>query len=118
MEHDPPPSDRSGSRPEGEDPIARLRGSSGASSLGSAGKYVGLGFQFVASILLFLWVGQWLDGKFGTDGPFVLLGVFVGAGAAFYSMYRGLMADQRREEAAEARKRAAERTQVKEGEGQ
>lgn len=107
MEPGPPPSDRPESRPSGEDPIAKLSGSRGVSSLGGAGKYAGLGFQFVASILLFLWVGQWLDRKLGTDGPFVLLGVFVGAGAAFYSMYRGLMADQRGEEEAEARRRAA-----------
>ncbi|MBX3173537.1 MAG: AtpZ/AtpI family protein [Gemmatimonadaceae bacterium] len=84
-----------------------MSGSKGVASLGGAGKYVGLGFQFVASILLFLWIGKWLDAKVGTDGPFVLLGVFIGAGAAFYSMYRGLMADQRREEEAEARRRAA-----------
>lgn len=109
MEYDPPSADRSGSRPTDpdEDPIARLTGSKGVASLGGAGKYVGLGFQFVASILLFLWVGQWLDRKFGTDGPFVLLGVFIGAGAAFFSMFRGLMADQRREEEAGARRRAA-----------
>ena len=69
-------------------------------SLGAAGKYAGLGLQFALSIILFLYIGQWVDRKLGTDGPFLLLGVFVGAGAAFYSMYRSLMADQRREEAA------------------
>jgi ATP synthase protein I len=82
------------------DPLAALRKPSGGiASMGSAGKYAGLGFQFVFSILLFLWVGQWVDRKLGTDGVFLLLGVFVGAGAAFYSMYRTLMADQTRDEA-------------------
>jgi F0F1-type ATP synthase assembly protein I len=77
-----------------------------ASGLGAAGKYAGLGLQFVLSILLFLYLGRWVDRKLGTDGPFLLLGVFTGAGAAFYSMYRSLMAEQRREEAEKAAKAA------------
>jgi F0F1-type ATP synthase assembly protein I len=36
----------------------------------------------------------------------MLLGALVGFGAAFYSIYRSLMADQKREEAEAARKRA------------
>lgn len=102
MQYDPPRDSGGDSRPPDDDPIARFRErAKTGSSLGAAGKYAGLGFQFAASILLFLWIGQWVDRKLGTDGPFLLLGVFVGAGAAFYSMYRRLMADQRREEAAE-----------------
>lgn len=87
-------------RPQDADPLAALRKpSSGVASMGSAGKYAGLGFQFVFSILFFLWVGQWVDRRLGTDGIFLILGVFLGAGAAFYSMYRSLMADQKRDEA-------------------
>jgi ATP synthase protein I len=99
----PPPEPR---RPD-EDPLAKLRtGSPAVSALGASGKYMGLGLQFGGSILLFLWIGQWVDRKLGTNGIFVLVGVFVGAGAAFYSMYRSLMADQRREEAESARVKA------------
>ncbi|MEX2182117.1 MAG: AtpZ/AtpI family protein [Gemmatimonadaceae bacterium] len=77
-------------------------------SLGVAGRYAGLGLQFALAILLFLFLGQWLDRKLGTGGLFVILGVFVGAGAAFYSMYRRLIGDLKRDEAdAAARKRAA-----------
>jgi F0F1-type ATP synthase assembly protein I len=73
--------------------------------MGGAGRYAGLGIQFAASILLFLYLGQWLDKRFGTDPLFLYVGVFTGAGAAFYSMYRNLMADQKREdEAARLRK--------------
>jgi F0F1-type ATP synthase assembly protein I len=80
--------------------------------MGAAGKYAGVGLQFALSILLFLYLGQWLDRRAGTNGIFALLGAFLGFGAAFYSIYRSLMADQRREEEAEARKRAeAKRTQ-------
>ena len=82
-----------------QDALQRLRGGESGRSLGAAGKYAGLGLQFAASILLFLYGGQWLDRKLGTAPVFLLLGVFTGAGAAFYSMYRSLMADQRREEA-------------------
>lgn len=64
------------------------------------GAYAGFGLQFVVALLAFLFLGQWLDRKLGTDPLFLLLGVFVGAGGAFYSMYRKLMATQAREEAA------------------
>ena len=105
-------------RPEGpgesppEDPLVRA-GVQSPPAFTTAGKYMGLGIQFAGSILVFLWLGQWVDRKLGTGGLFVLIGVFVGAGAAFYSMYRNLMADQRRDEAvAAAKKRAdAERKQ-------
>jgi F0F1-type ATP synthase assembly protein I len=66
----------------------------------SIGEYAGLGVQFAASILLFLYVGQWLDRKLGTAPWMLLVGVFVGAGASFYGMYRRLMAAQARDEAA------------------
>ncbi len=87
--------------------MAKLRtGSPAVFAIGASGKYMGLGLQFGGSILLFLWIGQWVDRKLGTNGIFVLIGVFAGAGAAFYSMYRSLMADQRREEAETAREKA------------
>lgn len=102
MKNDPTREPGEEPRLSDEEAIARYRArTKSGSALGSAGKYAGLGFQFAAAILLFLWLGQWVDRKVGTDGPFLLLGVFVGAGAAFYSMYKRLMADQRREEQAE-----------------
>ena len=72
---------------------------SGATGLG---RVAGLGAQFVIAILLFLAIGQWLDGKLGTEPLFLYIGVFTGAGAAFFSMYRGLMAEQRRAEREQA----------------
>lgn len=109
MENDPPSSDRAGSRPKDADPLKGLsQHSGGIGSLGAAGKYAGIGLQFALSILLFLYVGRWVDARVGTKGIFQLLGAFLGFGAAFYSIYRSLMADQRREEAAEAARKAAE----------
>ncbi len=72
-----------------------------------AARYAGVGLQFAITILVCLWLGNWLDQKFGTS-RFVFLAVFLGAGAAFYSMYRQLMGNlERDEEAKRARKRAA-----------
>ena len=70
---------------------------SDTTSIGAAAKYAGLGFQLVASILLFLYAGRWVDRRIGTEPLFLLLGVFTGLAASIYSMYRSLMADQRRE---------------------
>jgi ATP synthase protein I len=80
--------------------LQHLRPGGGDSGLRGAGKYAGLGMQFAAAIIVFLLLGQWADRRLGTDPLFLYVGVFTGAGAAFYSMYRGLMADQRRDEAA------------------
>ena len=69
-----------------------------------AGAAAGMGLQFAISVILFLLAGQWLDGKLGTAPLFLILFVFVGAGASFYSIYRKLMEQQRREN--EERKRS------------
>jgi quinol-cytochrome oxidoreductase complex cytochrome b subunit len=64
------------------------------------GAYAGYGLQFVIALLVFLYLGQWVDRKLGTAPTFLIIGVFLGAGGAFYSMYRSLMAAQNREDAA------------------
>ncbi|HJU69912.1 MAG TPA: AtpZ/AtpI family protein [Gemmatimonadaceae bacterium] len=69
----------------------------------SGAAVAGLGMQFVVAILLFLFLGKWLDERFGTTPWLLIAGVFLGAGASFYSIYRRLMADQKRED--DARKR-------------
>jgi ATP synthase protein I len=74
----------------------------------STGEYAGLGIQFAASIVVFLYLGQWLDRKLGTAPWLLLAGVFIGAGGSFYSMYRRLMAAQAREDAARAERRKDE----------
>ncbi|MDB4874693.1 MAG: hypothetical protein JWM41_1139 [Gemmatimonadetes bacterium] len=47
-----------------------------------------MGLQFVIAILLFLFIGKWLDARLGTAPWLLLLGVLVGAGASTYAMYR------------------------------
>lgn len=53
-------------------------------------EYAGAGLQFALSILLFLYVGQWADGKLGTAPWLTILGVFVGFGASLYGIVRRL----------------------------
>jgi F0F1-type ATP synthase assembly protein I len=63
---------------------------------------------FVVAVLGGLYLGQWLDRKLGTAPWLLIIGVFVGAGASFYSMYTKLMAAQAREDAARAARKAAQ----------
>ena len=74
----------------------------------SAGQFAGHGLTFVVAVLGGLYLGQWLDRKLGTDPWLLIVGVFTGAGAAFWSMYSKLMAAQAREDAARAARRASE----------
>jgi hypothetical protein len=91
--------------PDGEnrEPRRAAAPGSGGDDGPSAGAYAGFGLQLLAAILLFLYLGQWLDRHFGTKGILTVVCVLFGAGAAFYNVYRRLMADQRR--ADEARRR-------------
>lgn len=68
----------------------------------SAGEFATVGLQFAASIIAFLYAGQWLDRKLGTAPWMLIVGVFTGAGLGFFAMYRKLMAAQAREDAARA----------------
>jgi len=86
--------DSQDARKRGESPLNK-----GSFASGPAAQFMGLGLQFVLSLLLFLYLGQWVDGKLGTKPWFMILGVFTGATAAFYSMYRKLKAIERQEEA-------------------
>jgi ATP synthase protein I len=72
----------------------------------SVSEFAGVGLQFAVSILVFLYLGQWLDRKLGTAPWLLIIGVFLGAGASFYSMYRKLMAAQARDEAARKARKA------------
>ncbi len=67
-----------GSKPGKGDPQDAIRASS---------KFIGHGMSFAASILLFLLGGNWLDGKLGTSPVFALLGMLIGFGAGFWSLY-------------------------------
>ena len=50
-------------------------------------QYSGLGITLMVTILLFLWIGMWLDGKFDTGVLFTLILTAIGFSAGFYSFY-------------------------------
>jgi F0F1-type ATP synthase assembly protein I len=64
----------------------------------SGADFAGVGLQFAFAIIVFLYAGQWLDNRFGTNGTFTVAGVFIGAGAAFYNMYRKISAAQKQDD--------------------
>lgn len=86
------------SDPRGAQQRDPVRGKPGMFGSSAGAQFMGLGLQFVLSLLLFLYLGQWVDRKLGTAPWFLILGVFIGASAAFYSMYHALKAEERREE--------------------
>jgi F0F1-type ATP synthase assembly protein I len=70
----------------------------------SGADFAGMGLQFAFAIIVFLFAGQWVDNRFGFNGLFTTVAVFVGAAGAFYNMYRKISAAQKRDD--EERKRA------------
>lgn len=73
----------------------------------SVGEFAGVGLQFALSIVVFMFAGMWLDRALGSSPWLLILFVFVGASAGFYSIYRKLMDAQRR--ADEARRAEREK---------
>ena len=64
----------------------------------SGADFAGVGIQFAFAIIVFLYAGQWLDNRLGTNGLFTIAGVFIGASAAFYNLYRKISAAQKQDD--------------------
>jgi ATP synthase protein I len=63
------------------------------------------GVELAVTILIGLFAGQWVDRRLGT-GPWVLvLGMFAGAAAGFYSLYRTLKTADSRAASRDSRSR-------------
>ena len=71
----------------------------------SGAAFAGLGIQFAVAIILFLYIGKWIDAKLGTSPAFLIGGVFLAAGGTFYKIYRHLAAEQKLDEETRRRKR-------------
>ncbi len=56
----------------------------------------GAGFELAGCILLGLFAGQWIDKRLGTAPWLLILGVFIGAAAGIFNMYRTLTTAERR----------------------
>ena len=91
----------------------RSRPSPGKGSSGA--DFAGLGIQFALAIVVFLFAGQWLDKRLGTDSLFTVVGVFVGAAGAFYNMYRKVTAAQKLDDEERKARREEERSRRREG---
>jgi F0F1-type ATP synthase assembly protein I len=70
----------------------------------SAASFAGIGLQFALGIVLFLFLGKWVDSRFGTGPTGVIAGVFIGAVAGFYLLYRKLSAAQKADDAIHGRR--------------
>lgn len=53
-------------------------------------RYAGLGVQLAASMLIFVWIGQWADRKLGTGGLLTVVAAFLGFGGTMYWLIRSL----------------------------
>ena len=58
--------------------------------------FAGAGFELAGCILIGLFGGQWIDKKLGTAPWLLILGVFIGAAAGIFNMYRTLTTAERR----------------------
>jgi len=50
--------------------------------------YLGIGSSLAVTILLGVGAGYWLDGRFGTQPLFLLLGGVIGLGLALYQFFK------------------------------
>jgi len=77
--------------PSGSRPAARQ-----ATKPATGSEYAGAGLQFAFTLIVFVFIGIWLDKRLGSSPWFLLICVFVGAAGGFYSMYRKLMGSAKR----------------------
>ena len=78
-------------------PSGSRQGPRNASKPASGAEYAGAGLQLAMVLVAFMFLGIWLDNRFHTSPWFVLICVFAGAGAGFYSIYRRLMGSAKRQ---------------------
>ena len=69
--------------------------------------FAGAGLQFAIAIVVFLLLGQWADRKLGTSPTFLLIGVFIGGSAAFYSLYRRITKAQKADDERRRKERSS-----------
>jgi len=68
----------------------------GKPSMLSGTEFAGIGLQMAMTIVVFMFGGIWLDDHLHTSPWFVLMCTFAGAFGGIYSIYRRVMAAQRR----------------------
>ncbi len=53
--------------------------------------YLGLGLQLAITIVIFFFLGKWLDTKFNTSPWLMVTGAFLGAGAGLYNFLKTVL---------------------------
>jgi F0F1-type ATP synthase assembly protein I len=86
-------------QPNGESPKKGSTDELDTSSL------AGMGVQFLVAILLFLFLGKWLDARLGTSPWLLILGVFSGATASMIAMYRRVFPPDKSKQVYSSKKR-------------
>ena len=72
---------------------------------GAGASYMTLGLQLGLSVVAFLFLGRWLDGKFGTDPWLMLAGLVLGATGGLIAFLKQAADMGKSEDAEEARRR-------------
>ena len=67
--------------------------------------FAAIPFQLAICILAGVYAGQWLDKKLGSAPWLLIVGVFLGAGLSFYSIYVKLTAAQAHDDAVQKSRR-------------
>lgn len=77
----------SSDKPENKRSLKDLLSNPVIKSDSKAMQYSGLGIQLAGTILIFVFIGIWLDKKFETKYIFTLILAFVGFAGGFYSFF-------------------------------
>ncbi len=72
-----------------------------AESYREVAPYLGLGLQLALSILIFLFIGRWVDGKLGTSPWFMLIGAFIGGTGGMIAFIRTVLKLEKKTKAEE-----------------
>jgi ATP synthase protein I len=92
-----------GSEPDPKDVERRknelLAQARGESNQGPPSAMMGVGLQFVVTVLFCLFAGQWLDRRIGTYPWLMIAGMLIGGGVGFWSLIRVARAENERADA-------------------
>ncbi|MEA1997670.1 MAG: AtpZ/AtpI family protein [Gemmatimonadota bacterium] len=58
--------------------------------LGQVGPYLGIGLEFAVGLLVFIFIGRYLDKLWGTEPWLLLTGCLLGFTAGFYGLIKTL----------------------------
>ncbi|HEX5436034.1 MAG TPA: AtpZ/AtpI family protein [Gemmatimonadaceae bacterium] len=75
-------------------PDGRQRPGHERGGLAATSTLAAAGIEFALLIVIFLYLGRWLDARMGTAPVLMIVGVFIGAAGGMYRLYRSLMTGQ------------------------